>query len=59
MTPAETEARTAFAGLVRLGGRLKLRDDGEVVIVWNGVRDDALADRLRAVVPELRAMLTA
>ena len=57
MTPARREAHAVLDELHRLGGRLRL--DGEKVIVnWPGARVAALAERLRAAKPELRAMLT-
>ena len=56
MTPAQPEARAALAALLHIGGRLRV-DGGKVTVQWNGPRDDALAARLRAVKPELRAML--
>ena len=57
MTPARREAHAVLDELHRIGGRVRL--DGEKVMVdWHGKRSAALAERLRAVKPELRAMLT-
>ncbi len=57
MTPEKHEAHAALVGLLRIGGRLRLEGE-KVVLEWNGPRDAALAERLRAVKPDLRAMLT-
>ena len=53
---APHDAETALAELRRLGGKLRL--DGEKIIVdWPAKSIPALAERLRAAKPELRAML--